>query len=168
MSAPAAISGTFADFRMVKGRKVCQLVVEVPIEQADAALNALGGVPQPHAERWVAIARLNETPAPAGQDGEAVSTAAPEAASPSVTEGGMSRRSWSDLKPSAQAAIRCGEPRFQKHLGAPDATLAAAWVRHQCGVVSRRDLDTDKRAATIWGQIDTSYMQAAGLIAEAR
>ncbi len=37
------ICATFSDFRLVKGRKVCQLVCEVPLEQADAALAALGG-----------------------------------------------------------------------------------------------------------------------------
>jgi hypothetical protein len=44
---PAATQGTFSDFRLIKGRKVCQIVIEVPIEQADQALAALGGLPQP-------------------------------------------------------------------------------------------------------------------------
>lgn len=56
----AATKATFSDFRIVKGRKVAQLVFEVPLEGADAALAALGGLPQPATERWCAIARLTE------------------------------------------------------------------------------------------------------------
>ena len=56
----AAIRATFSDFRIVKGRKVAQLVFEVPLEGADDALASLGGLPQPAAERWCGIARLTE------------------------------------------------------------------------------------------------------------
>jgi hypothetical protein len=51
MSDVAAIKATFSDFRLIKGRKQAQLVLEVPIEQADNALAALGGIPQPHSDR---------------------------------------------------------------------------------------------------------------------
>ena len=64
------ICATFSDFRLVKGRKVCQLVCEVPLEQADAALAALGGLPNPHAERWVGIVPLKAQPQ--GQDNSRV------------------------------------------------------------------------------------------------
>src|SRR3954467_8257198 len=56
---PAAIKATFGDFRLIRSRKVCQLCLEIPIEGADTALAALGGIPQPHSDRWVAVARLN-------------------------------------------------------------------------------------------------------------
>src|SRR4051794_33494293 len=56
---PAAIQGTFADFKLVKTRRTVQIVIEVPIEQADQALAALGGLPQPAEEKWVAVARIN-------------------------------------------------------------------------------------------------------------
>ena len=58
----AAIAGTFADLRTVKTRGICQLVIELPIEQADHALEMLGGVPQPGKEKWVGVARLQEPP----------------------------------------------------------------------------------------------------------
>src|SRR5512133_3051679 len=54
----AAFQATFSDFRLVKGRKVAQIVLEVAIEEADKALAVLGGVPQPATEAWVAVARL--------------------------------------------------------------------------------------------------------------
>jgi hypothetical protein len=56
---PAAIQASFADFRLIKGRKQAQIILEIPIEGADAALAALGGIPQPQSDRWVAVARLN-------------------------------------------------------------------------------------------------------------
>ena len=56
---PAVTQGTFADFKLIKSRSTAQLVIEIPIEAADAALLALGGVPLPGKECWVAIARLN-------------------------------------------------------------------------------------------------------------
>lgn len=57
-----AISATFSDFRIVKGRKVAQLIFETPLEAADEALRMLGGLPRPDAERWVGIAPLKAKP----------------------------------------------------------------------------------------------------------
>lgn len=56
---PAAIRASFSDFRIIKGRKQAQLILEVPIEEADNALAVLGGIPQPQSDCWVAVARLN-------------------------------------------------------------------------------------------------------------
>ena len=96
--APAAIKGTLSDFKLVKTRKLAQLVIEIPIEEADAALAALGGVPRPDAERWVAIARLDPSAVerPAGP--------APE----------KERRAFCDLPMSQQAALKCGDADFSK------------------------------------------------------
>jgi hypothetical protein len=38
---PAAIKGTFSDFKLIKTRKLAQLIIEIPIELADSALAAL-------------------------------------------------------------------------------------------------------------------------------
>lgn len=53
----AAIRATFAEWRMVKTRKVLQLVFEVPLEQQAGVLTTLGA-PMPDAEIWCGIARL--------------------------------------------------------------------------------------------------------------
>ena len=74
------ICATFSDFRLVKGRKVCQLVCEVPLEQADAALAALGGLPNPHAERWVGIVPLKAQPQGQDNSGSAPSPSLADAA----------------------------------------------------------------------------------------
>jgi len=54
----AVISGSFADYRLVKSRSVLQVIVEIPIEQQGAAFAALG-YPLPGTEIPVAVARLN-------------------------------------------------------------------------------------------------------------
>lgn len=152
MSAPAAISGTFADFRTVKGRKVAQLVIEVAIEHADDALRALGGVPRPDDPKWVAIARLDQTKA--------------------VPERPSARKAWADLPPSQQAAIRCTELDFKRFIhGKWDHNLvatdedAAQAVRDLCRVSSRKDLDANHKARVLWHQLDREFLQATGRLA---
>lgn len=144
MSAPAATKATFADFRIIKGRKQAQLVFEVPIEQADAALIALGGLPRSDDERWCAIARLDlSNPASAPEK--------PRNDAP------KERKPFTSLPPSQQAAMRCNEPDFQRFLGALNSEDAAALVREHCAVTSRADLNTNWKAAERWKAIDADY-----------
>jgi hypothetical protein len=144
---PAAIQATFSDVKLIRSRKVCQLVLEIPLEQADAALSTLGGIPQPHSERWVALARLNGHAPEPKPDKE--------------------KQRWECLKLSMQAGIRCEEPAFQRFLrenynrghmrsiqNADDAALDVRWI---CGVDSRRGLNTDPEAARKWTDLDRSY-----------
>lgn len=142
---PAAIQATFSDFRLVKGRKVAQLVLEIPLEQADAALSTLGGIPQPQSERWVALARLNGHVSDSKPDKE--------------------KQRWEDLKLSMQAGIRCEEPTFWKFLESDmrgsgqirNAEDAAAFVRRFCRVDSRSGLNADPSAALDWKGIEAQY-----------
>jgi hypothetical protein len=136
---PAAIQATFADFRLIKGRKQAQLVLEIPIEEADNALAVLGGIPQPQSDCWVAVARLN-------------GVAKPE---PKLKE----KQKWEDLKLSMQAGIRCEEKAFHDYLGVTrgSAEQAAAEVRNICGVDSRSGLNDNPAAAAKWNDLDRSY-----------
>ena len=59
MDKPAAFSASYSDWRVIKGRKVIQVVLEVPLEAADHAYNVLGGMPKFGSEQWFAVARLN-------------------------------------------------------------------------------------------------------------
>jgi hypothetical protein len=167
---PAAIQATFSDVKLIRSRKVCQLVLEIPLEQADAALSTLGGIPQPHSERWVALARLNGVTKPKpesskgvtyGEFAEVVENAYykthPE-------EAAKKKRQWEDLKLSMQAGIRCEEPPFWRFLSEHykmarpmNADDAAHDVRWLCGVDSRRGLNTDPEAAAKWRDLDRSY-----------
>jgi hypothetical protein len=141
---PAAIQASFADFRLIKGRKQAQIILEIPIEGADAALAALGGIPQPHSDRWVAVARLNGVTKPEPEPKE--------------------KQKWEDLKLSMQAGIRCSEPAFVQFLAkekgfstAVDEESATFLVRAICGVGSRSAINLDPNAASKWRDLDRSY-----------
>ena len=55
------IQGTYADFKLVKTRSVVQMVIEVPIEQANTLVDMFG-IPNAGTESWVAVAALQRDP----------------------------------------------------------------------------------------------------------
>ena len=58
MTSAAAFQATFSDWKLIKTRKVVQVVLEIPLEGADVAYQALGGMPDPAKEIWVASTSL--------------------------------------------------------------------------------------------------------------
>jgi acid phosphatase family membrane protein YuiD len=54
---PAAFQATYANFKNVQSRKVLQIILEVPIENAHQVFSVLG-MPNSHESAWVAVARL--------------------------------------------------------------------------------------------------------------
>lgn len=137
MPAPAAFSADYVDLRFIKSRKVAQVVVEIPIEQA-AAFVATFGTPNPAEGVPVALARLVPT------------QEAPR-------EPAKDRRRFTDLPPSQQAAIRCNETNFWRFASVADDTEAAEFVRKRCRVRSRSDLNTNAEAAERWNAIEGDY-----------
>lgn len=138
MTCPAAFSATYSDFKLVKTRKVAQLVFEVPLEAVDAALAVVGGMPDPSAERWFGIAPLRE---------EAV----------------KAKTDWSDMPPASQAFLRCQDIVFRKFLAETHGLKvsteddAAVTVRELCGVQSRSELSVKHAARVAWHQIDAEF-----------
>ena len=59
MDRPAAIKATYCNFKNIAGRKVVQLIFEIPHEEAPIAYEALGW-PNAVDPCWVAIAKLDE------------------------------------------------------------------------------------------------------------
>jgi len=127
----AIISGDFSTFRHVQGRKVLQMIIEVPAEQAASVFSTFGypgsGNPIP-----VAVARLAEN-----------GRAQPEHA--------KERTPFAEKPYATQAALRCQETAFQMFLietdrmpegrvGADGVDKAADAVRRLCGVTSRADI----------------------------
>jgi hypothetical protein len=139
MTKPAAFKATYSDLRFVKSRKIAQIVLEMPLEQADAFLSAFG-TPNPAEEKWVAIARLTEQARvedkPAREHVE-----------------------WNNLRPSAQAAIRCDDPLFHQFLEVQGKTTAIQKVRWACDVASRSELDRDDEARSKWEEIDEQFIE---------
>jgi hypothetical protein len=149
----AAISAAFADWRPVKSRSVLQLVLEVPIEQTERVMSALGA-PMPGKEKWVAVALLADNPAKS-------------AIADKADEG--TRRAFSDLRPSQQAGILCNDPAFQKWVGAENSTSAALALRHILGIKSRSELDiNDAALGEAWRGTLRQFQESSGRMAEMR
>lgn len=144
-----AFRATYSDFKLVKTRKVVQIVLEIPVEHANAVLDVLGGMPDPSRETWVGVALLT-----------------PDAAKPQPVDQPRpagAKRPYRDLPKPQQAGMRCDEAAFVSFLKEerPDdwheATDAAECVRLICGVSSRADLATNHAAGVIWHQLDSQY-----------
>lgn len=171
MTAPAAFKATFSDFRLVKGRKVAQIVVEVPIEEADNALLALGGIPRPDLARWVAVARLSPVASisePAAIAGAGVSDGAP-ASEKSERATGETKKEYTLAN---RVGMTCNDPNFREWLyrahGVGGDQGVADFVRGACGVESRKDILPGTVAATKWHALTLDYEQATGRMAEER
>lgn len=124
---------------MVKGRKVLQIICEVPLEEQGRVFEALGA-PMPDAEAWVAIARLRD---------DAVQQQEPE-------------RTDQQLKPAKSlaqvAGIICNEPAFWRYVNVGNADEAADYVRGHCNVGSRAALDHNPGAAAAFRTLRTDYV----------
>lgn len=134
MTAPAAITGDFVDLRFVKGRKVCQIVIEIPIE-AGASFVAAFGTPNPASCVPVALARL-------------------DASGAAEKKGG---------KLAQKAGIICNEGAFAQYLtetqtaSASNADECKQAIYTLCGIKSRAELDHNEEAASIFRTLDASY-----------
>lgn len=143
-----AIQATFADFKVIKGRKVAQLVMEVPLEGANHALQALGGVPQPQSEQWVGIAPI----------------AAQERPEPEKKPMSLAQK----------AGMLCQTPLFwdfcveQCNAAQADTPHATAAVRYLCGVVSRSNIKEGTAAGDKFKAIMADYDAWRGAIPEQR
>lgn len=164
----AAFQATYADWRVIKGRKVVSISFEVPIEQADLAYQVVGGMPDPSKSVWFAVARLNQ--GGANQEPNQPTSQTQREAEP---EGHpvQSLDKWGKLSLAQQAGILCGEAAFHKFLAekiAPDADfercseqaakdLAADIVRHHCLVQSRKDLREHTPNGRLWRGLVMDY-----------
>lgn len=125
----AAIQGDYVDLRFVKGRKVCQVVIEIPIEAGEKFVAAFG-TPNPASGVPVALAR--------------------------ITTNARAERKGGKL--AQRAGILCNERSFQMFMEAHDADEAAEAVRKLCGIGSRADLDHDENAATRFLTLESRYI----------
>lgn len=178
-----AILATFADFKLVKSRAVAQLVFEVPVEQADAALTALGGLPRADLERWAGIAPLKvpaereQAATVASADAESAKgsprsadRAIAEASLPARAEGGDKaghKRAFNELPRSQQAALKIDDQNFRRWLatGDPhfrmyDADMADDAVKARLNIASKKELDTDPEAAKRWDALLNEYLDS--------
>jgi hypothetical protein len=153
MTAPAIILGTFADLKTVKTRSVVQIVVEVPIEQGKQVVDAFG-FPQPGAEIPVAVTRFRDDKKP--QEPEQ------KPKRPGTR--------FADMPPSQQAGMLCNDPVFQTWACKLKPCLLTARNRilRECGIASRKELDSDRNAHIFWGEMLSKFHANTGRTAEER
>lgn len=148
MTNSAALHGDYVDLKFIKTRKVCQIVVEIPIEQGSAFVQAFG-TPNPATGVPVALARLQDAP---------------------EQKADKPKRQWSELSRAEQAGIACEDRRFWEYLtllGKPgertpvvqDSEHAARVVRYQCKVNSRANLDHGQMASELWDSLYSDYQR---------
>ncbi len=150
MTDRTAFRAVYSDWKLIKTRQVVQIIFEVPLHDADAAYELLGGMPAPAAERWFGIAALAPKPA----QPQTVEDKRPSGAKP---------RDWRDMPYPQQAGIRINEAAFAAYLreehpdewhetGETDACL-----KFICKIESKKELATNHKAAVLWHQIDSAY-----------
>lgn len=151
MTRPAAIEGEYADFKIVRTRSCCQMVIELPLEHGDELIR-LFGVPQPGKPVHVAVARL------------AGPTQIEAQAEPHANGDGREHGPWHTLTPTLQAVLRCKQEPFwmflreQGQSQVRDEEAAATYVRLICGINTRSSLNTSNAAARKWGKLDGEYI----------
>lgn len=126
--APRAIQARYADWKPVKGRKVLQIILEVPLEKQNEVLMLLGA-PLPDRDLWCGIALL--------EDGK--------------------NDTYKGGKLAQSAGILCGEGAFRQWCDASNPDAAADYIRSRCGVDSRAHLDHDETAGRAFKEMKIEY-----------
>lgn len=136
----AAFTAEFADFKLIKGRKVVVICLEIPLEQADKALAVLGGIPNPAESRHVAVARLETQP-----------TKVEKPARERLTS---ERAAWLCKDASFMEWFLAKYPRRHPQQDSVDT------FRIYLGVKSRSELDTNPEARARFESLEREYQEA--------
>jgi len=143
MNKPAAVfSAVYSDWKLIKTRSCVQVIFEIPLENANAVLDVLGGMPSPGNERWFAVARLD--PAKVVQ----------------LPTRPKEKKDWDALPFPQQAGIIANEPAFLTYLHKCegfDGDQAADGIRLLCEVASRKDIQVGTRAEKLWRDLVSRY-----------
>ena len=182
---PAAFQATYADFKLIKTRGVVSISFELPVEQAQAALDVLGGMPLAATEVWCGIARLNPgaeatpTLAPStkvdasptseahgpnsGFDSRDRGQTSPRQ-EPSAPDGEKTKTAFRDMRLANQAGMLCDQVPFQKFMSEEYANWfedesndVAQAVRRYCGVKSRSDIRPRTPSGDRWTKLHGEY-----------
>lgn len=168
----AAILATFSDLKLIRGRKVAQLIFEVPIEDAQKATNALG-FPDPAGEQWYGIARVStggQTPRH-GAKGREEGLTPPVEPNPGPAvqgigpgKGGAALGAAAPPKPnSTRAVMMAKDPEFWEYLRysglsvVESAEAAEAHLKFLCNVSSKKELNERGKAAEAFERLRRDF-----------
>ena len=156
----SAFKATYSDWKLIKTRGVVQVVMEVPLSEADAAYQILGGMPDFSSERWFGIAPLKNPPA---EKGSSKPPAEPQVDKDKHQPAAKRRQPWETLLPQQQAAMRTHEPAFTEFLKEVypsewrETSDANECLKLICGVASKKDLELKQASRVIWHQLDGEF-----------
>lgn len=91
--------------------------------------------------------------------------AAPSGANTDNSRQRVSGKRWSEMSRAQQAGVLCADERFWRWAGVTNSDQAAEYLRHQCGVNSRRELDGKPE---MFDAMIATYRRDTGQMAEAR
>lgn len=134
----AVMRGAYSDFKVIKSRKVIQMVIEFPIESS-ANFVEMFGIPQPHEEQWVAVALMNKT-----------AVVKNETALKAIQDAGI-------LCKSQSFGRWLKDERGMTEVNPQDPNSIAQALRAILGVRSRSELNTDGEALKVWHALKSSY-----------
>src|SRR5215472_1628072 len=167
MTDDRAILGSYAEWQMIKSRKVLVLKIEVPLEQAEEVLAKLG-FPMPDTEIPVAVCRI---------DALAASEYRAQQRRSRLSVIGKERYESEDAMKQARdrACAYCRDKqfvawadRFSKVLHVHDERTAKEFIYNECGISSRREIATDDAAYSAFLELETEYLEQTGQRAESR
>lgn len=160
MTTPNAFKAVYSDWKLIRTRKVVQIVFETPLEHSDVAYRVLGGMPDPGQSAWFGIAPLNETAkggdAHASRDEHPRLDPAPRLQPPQA-EGGARK------SPAQVAGYLCTLPSFWKFLREAckrdvwNEEAAAKALRDMCFVDTRADIGLDDFSRTVWTNLRADF-----------
>jgi hypothetical protein len=169
----AAFQACYAEWKVIKTRATVQLVFELPIERADEAYQALGGMPIAAHEVWCGIARLDPSKEQPLLPHPAVAAPRPALTAPQPQPVGENKqkRSFDDMAPSQQAGMLSQDLSFQRFLAEEyhDQWIGVGWedgeriapairagvlVRTLCKVSSRAEIRSDNAE---WSALVLAY-----------
>ena len=133
-----AFQATYSDFKIIRGRKVCQIVLEVPLEAADAAMAVLGGVPRPDQETWVGVARI--------------APASPQELPARPVDG------KEDKSLVLRSVMLSDDKRFAVYVDHRNGMGGPTdYIRNYCGVKSRKDIVIGSPAAREFIELEADF-----------
>jgi hypothetical protein len=176
MEKAAIFAGDYMDLRFMRGLKSARIYIDIPIEHSDAFLKAFGA-PNGVNPAKVAIALMDvealKAPKEIGPNmkPDDESGYEPPATQAEAERSDKPRTPFREMKRSAQAAIKLGEPEFQEWVQKNfrgqwiDAStmfddpefIADATIKSQIGIQSKRELDTSPAAGRGWDALLASF-----------
>jgi hypothetical protein len=167
MTDARVIKATYTEWRMIKTRKVLQLVLEIPLEQQGDVLTRLGP-PMPDQEKWVAVALLDELVAQEAEqkpkDLDRSLTGKQRYANSSAMEQARDRAAYRLPKDTKFRVWAAGFSPYPLR----DEADVARFIRDRCGVDSRAEIATDPDAYREFIEMETAYKIDTEQFAEIR